>query len=160
VPSPSECRLVVCARCASDVGVVSLVVVSCRIRVCVCGEVSLDFSTVSPLDDINTSPGFLKALTYILALEPGAAMRTNRALDMHSMHSKDTIRLLGGLIWAAPPCSSWVWVGRHQTERSRSCPMGNPSKPVVAAGNMQASRLVLLVVLVCKTRVCHCVSRC
>jgi hypothetical protein len=35
-------------------------------------EVSLDFSTVSRLDDICTTTGFLRAITYVLALEPGS----------------------------------------------------------------------------------------
>ena len=48
--------------------------------------VGLDFSTVSDFDDITTSAGFLRALLYVMKLYPG------------------------GLLWAAPPCSSWVWV--------------------------------------------------
>ena len=48
--------------------------------------ISLDVSTVSEMDDITSNVGFLRALTYVLALFPG------------------------GLLWAAPPCSSWVWV--------------------------------------------------
>ena len=47
---------------------------------------SLDFSTVSNMDDINSSDGFVRSVLYIMHLKPR------------------------GLLWAAPPCSSWVWV--------------------------------------------------
>ena len=83
--------------------------------------VSLDFSTVSLWDDINTTPGFLRALTYVTALEPQ------------------------GLLWAAPPCSSWVWVGRSQTGRSKDHPLGDDTKPFVERANTQVARVVLLV---------------
>jgi hypothetical protein len=34
-------------------------------------EVSLDFNSVSPYDDMSTSSGFLRALLYVIGLEPG-----------------------------------------------------------------------------------------
>ena len=26
---------------------------------------------------------------------------------------------VGGVVWMAPPCSTWVWVSRHSTKRAR-----------------------------------------
>jgi len=83
--------------------------------------IGLDMSTVSEWDDLNTSAGFLRALTYVMALEPG------------------------GFLWAAPPCSSWVWVDRYQTGRSREQSLGDETRRSVHRANMQVSRVVLLV---------------
>ena len=35
----------------------------------------------------------------------------------------------GGLVWLGVPCSSWVWVGRGNTDRRGYCPAGNPDSP-------------------------------
>eukprot|EP00969_Alexandrium_andersonii_P143380 6338532-Alexandrium_andersonii.AAC.1 len=44
----------------------------------------------------------------------------------------------GGCIWAAPQCSSWVWIGRASTGRSSTSSGGNVSYPKVK----NASRMV------------------
>lgn len=75
------------------------------------------------LDDINSTPGFLRALTYVLHLGPQ------------------------GLLWAAPPCSTWVWIGRSQTGRTRRDPLGDKSKTFVDKANQQVSRVVLLILV-------------
>ena len=85
--------------------------------------VSLDMATVSEHDDLNTSKGFLRAITYVLGMKPG------------------------GLLWAAPPCSSWVWLSRGSTGRSLENPMGQTSYGRVRAANEQGSRVLLLILL-------------
>ena len=42
--------------------------------------------------------------------------------------------------WAAPCCSSWVWVGRNGTGRSKTQPAGDDSVPRVARGTEIAQR--------------------
>ena len=81
---------------------------------------SVDFQTVNGWDDINTSQGFLRALGCIMRLGPW------------------------GFIWAAMPCSSWVWIGRYQTGRNRDKPLGDQSKEFVCRANQQVCRIVLL----------------
>ena len=54
----------------------------------------------------------------------------------------------GSLLMCAPVCSSWVWMSRSTTLRSRILPLGDVSLASVAAGNLQVARLVLLLVLV------------
>ena len=85
--------------------------------------VSLDFSTVSYYDDINSTTGFLRALTYVIGLLPM------------------------GLLWLAPPCSSWVFMSRGSTHRTHESPLGNLAFEKVRAANMQVSRVVLLVLM-------------
>eukprot|EP00959_Pyramimonas_sp_CCMP1952_P460456 9479914-Pyramimonas_sp.AAC.1 len=65
-----------------------------------CSGVALDFKTISDQDDITSTDGFLRALLYVMCLKPG------------------------GLLWAAPPCSTWVWIGRKQTGRHHNV-LGN-----------------------------------
>ena len=54
----------------------------------------------------------------------------------------------GSLLMCAPVCSSWVWMSRSVTLRSRILPLGDVNQASVAAGNLQVSRLVLLLMLV------------
>jgi len=44
------------------------------------------------------------------------------------------------LVWLAPVCSSWVWVNRHTSGRSKAIPTGNPAVPSVQQGNQMTSR--------------------
>ena len=67
---------------------------------------TVDVSTVSPFDDINSSLGFIKALLYVMRL------------------SDD------GLFWAAPPCSTWVFMNRGTSKRSKVDPMGDTIKEI------------------------------
>ena len=86
------------------------------------GERNKKQHAISSDDDLASTKGFIRAITYILYL-------------------KDR-----GLLWAAPPCSSWVWVGRYQTGRSAADPGGN-SAPETVKANLLVSRVVLLVML-------------
>lgn len=44
------------------------------------------------------------------------------------------------LLFAAPVCSSWVWMSRSCTKRTPDNPLGDVSRPNVVAGNLQVSR--------------------
>ena len=80
-------------------------------------------STVAADDDINSSTGFLKALLYVMSL------------------SND------GLFWVAPPCSSWVWLSRGSSHRSKDNILGNDQYKNVRIANEQASRVALLILI-------------
>jgi hypothetical protein len=55
-----------------------------------------------------------------------------------------------GVLFAAPVCSSWVWMNRGSSGRSLAEPLGFEHRPHVQEGNLQVARLVLLLLL------CHC----
>ena len=48
----------------------------------------------------------------------------------------------GGVFWAAPPCSTWVFMSRHSTGRNL-CVTGNTSSPYVLAQNALVCRLLV-----------------
>eukprot|EP00971_Amphidinium_carterae_P219039 4347983-Amphidinium_carterae.1 len=52
-----------------------------------------------------------------------------------------------GLVWCAPPCSSWIWISRSTSKRSKVSIHGDESKFFVAAGNRTAEILAQLLVL-------------
>jgi hypothetical protein len=52
----------------------------------------------------------------------------------------------GGLVWLAPPCSTWVWMSRSSTGRHLD-PLGNRDNPNVERQNMLVSRLCYLISL-------------
>eukprot|EP00435_Cladocopium_sp_Y103_P026133 s332_g6.t1 len=52
-----------------------------------------------------------------------------------------------GLIHCGPPCSTWVWVNRATSKRSRDSPAGDASVPSVASSNLITCRLVLVLML-------------
>ena len=83
----------------------------------------LDCLTVHASDDINTTPGFIRALTYILALDTG------------------------GLLWAAPPCSTWVFLNKGTSGRTRTDPLGKVQHRSVSKANEQVARVVLLILV-------------
>ena len=65
---------------------------------------------------------------------------------------KAAIRLLarlkpGGAVWAAPKCSSWVFLCTSNSRRSKLNPNGNTSLPFVAEGNEIAKRAVALLLV-------------
>ncbi len=69
--------------------------------------------------DVLVPAGFLLLLEGVLRLRPG------------------------GLLWAAPPCSTWVVASRYST--GRSChPWGNPKSHYVQSQNALVCRLLLL----------------
>ena len=51
---------------------------------------------------------------------------------------------VGGLLAAGPQCSSWVWLCRKVTKRSKTNPLGAKSKQLVADGNATNSSMALL----------------
>ena len=81
---------------------------------------ALDFSTESEFDNINNSIGFVRALMAIMHL--GA----------------------DSLFWSAPPCSTWVFMNRGTSKRTKDDPLGDQSKKSVANANTQVSRVCLL----------------
>jgi hypothetical protein len=50
-----------------------------------------------------------------------------------------------GLVWFAPQCSTWVWVGRAHTKRTKTEPLGDVSRADVASSNEQAERIAALI---------------
>ena len=87
-----------------------------------CSAISMDYSTQSTDDDLTTTRGFLRALAHIVNLAPD------------------------GMLWTAPPCSSWVWIGRSSTSRTRESPLGNTDHEKVHMANVLVSRVTLLMI--------------
>ena len=63
---------------------------------------------------------------------------------IHALVLRSALQLLrrckeGGVIWLAPVCSSWVWISRGSSGRSKIMPLGLPSEST-AAGTLQVSR--------------------
>ena len=73
-------------------------------------------------EDIMSSEGFLTALRLVRDTEPG------------------------GLVHVAQVCSTWVYLCRASTGRSRSNPLGDLSSPLVVDANSMCSRVALLCV--------------
>lgn len=86
--------------------------------------VAMDFSSVSGFDDINTPKGFIKCMIYAMGLEPN------------------------GFLFAAPPCSSWIWISRGSSQRSEKQPLGNTGHEKVRGANEQVARVLLLIITV------------
>ena len=74
-------------------------------------------------DSLHLRQGLMLYLQYILRLKEGA------------------------LVFSGLPCSSFVWVSRSTTCRSKAYPMGDSSKPSTRRGNLLAVRWVLGVVV-------------
>ncbi|CAJ1447512.1 unnamed protein product [Effrenium voratum] len=92
--------------------------------------------TAIPFDVCNdcvrqdfTSPfGFSNALYWALCLQPGSGKLT------------------------APICSTWVWISRGSTGRSRDRPLGSPERsPAVATANTLVSRL-MIILMICSAK--------
>lgn len=75
---------------------------------------------MGPNYDILTTDGFFLCLLAVLSIKRG------------------------GLLWMAPPCSSWVWMSRGSTGRRPHDPMGDASIPNVQAQNKLACRVANL----------------
>ena len=78
---------------------------------------------LSPAHDITTPAGFCIAVELVLRVKEG------------------------GMIHLAPPCSTFVWVNRGTSGRSRERPEGRTQIKGVALANLIAVRCVLLVLL-------------
>ncbi|CAE7244498.1 unnamed protein product [Symbiodinium sp. CCMP2592] len=58
------------------------------------------------------------------------------------------LRLIpGGGLMIAPVCSSWIFMSRGSTKRSKYNARGNPSAPSVQQGNLMAARTAILLYL-------------
>ena len=79
--------------------------------------------------DLCTPRGFLYAMCLVLA-------------------TKDR-----GFLWFATVCSSWVWMCRGTSERSRGDIYGRPGSRSCYEGNMQAARSALLMLLGASRRI-------
>ncbi len=55
----------------------------------------------------------------------------------------------GGVLWAAPPCSTWVFLSRGSTLRTRTEPEGNRLSRAVVAQNALVERLCLVLEILC-----------
>ena len=65
------------------------------------------------------------------------------------------LRLMpGGLLCGGPQCSSWVWISRSSTKRSKDNPAGDVRRDSVREGNKLAVACALLANL-CVTQSCH-----
>ena len=55
----------------------------------------------------------------------------------------------GGVVWFAPPCSTWVWMSRASTKRSEQHmgPAGDESNPNVYRQNCLVGRICYLIAL-------------
>ena len=55
----------------------------------------------------------------------------------------------GGLVWIAPPCSTWVWMSRSSTGRSDKShgPLGDPDNENVQRQNVLVARMCYLLAL-------------
>ena len=76
-----------------------------------------DVATGGGAHDILTDQGLGNALFLIARVEPG------------------------GLVWFGPPCSSWVWISRRHSRRSRDDVAGDRSSAWVNKANMVAQRV-------------------
>ncbi len=81
---------------------------------------------------------------------------TGRALDREYCAGHDVLKPVGflclmstclelkpgGVLWAAPPCSTWVWLSRHSTGRDVQVE-GDTTREAVVSQNALVERLVL-----------------
>ena len=75
-----------------------------------------------------------------------------------TLHAVMRIRC-GGVLWAAPPCSTWVFLSRHSTGRNKN-PSGNwETSAYVASQNALVCRLLLLARLCIARRVHYIIEQ-
>lgn len=67
--------------------------------------------------------------------------------------------LPGGLYWCAPPCSSWVFLARGSTRRSRLRPQGKRKYASVRRANRICRRLVYLLEYCQKQGIAWCIEQ-
>ena len=78
-------------------------------------------------NDMLSSAGFLHAIAMTLKLDPQA-----------------------GFLWLATVCSSWVWICRSSSKRSREFPLGVPCRSNREANCMVARCCLLMVLCIAK----------
>ena len=89
----------------------------------------------NPLHDIRKVSGLMRACQLIMRLK------------------------VGGLLWSGTPCSTWVWIARSSTGRSRGNPLGRADQPCVSDANITASRVALLVLLAVARGCCWAIEQ-
>ncbi|CAJ1392640.1 unnamed protein product, partial [Effrenium voratum] len=65
----------------------------------------------------------------------------------------------GGHLTLAPVCSSWVYLSRGSTGRSRSRPEGSPYSPSAVAGNTMLYRCVILILFASSRGIWWCLEQ-
>jgi hypothetical protein len=78
---------------------------------------------LNAVEDITTPAGFRQALVYVLRLKPN------------------------GVIWAAPECKTWIFIGRKGTGRSFLNPRGDERKKQIRNANLIAENTICLLTL-------------
>ncbi|CAL1133886.1 unnamed protein product [Cladocopium goreaui] len=63
------------------------------------------------------------------------------------------LRRTAGLCWLAPVCSTWVWINRSTSGRSRERPLGAVHLAQVANANCMVSRCCILALVCCILRI-------
>ena len=64
-----------------------------------------------------------------------------------------------GLVWFAPPCSTWVWIARSHSRRSNSNPLGDEDRADVRLSNEIAVRVSVLLQLCRSLRIWYVVEQ-
>ena len=82
-----------------------------------------DKASIDPRQDLTTTEGFMRAFEKVLRLMPD------------------------GLLFAAPPCSLFVFMSAYVHQRSRDNPLGNQNVQCVKESNLVFSRTVYLILL-------------
>ncbi len=91
------------------------------------------------LQDITSAPGFITALILVFRL----ALTT----------AGGSLEAAGALMWLRTQCSSWVWLSRSKTGRSRRNAGGDRRRASVLQANCMVSRTCLLMALATAFRV-------
>ncbi|CAE7373324.1 unnamed protein product [Symbiodinium natans] len=94
-------------------------------RRCVAFDIAYDKTWMNMLSD----EGYVHALYQVMNLAPGT------------------------FLTLAPVCSSWVFMSRGTTKRTKGRPLGDQEAPSVDAGNRMASRVAILLFIACAKRV-------
>jgi len=76
----------------------------------------------------------LSAMCVDMYVLPGLACAYTKVLRLRR----------GGLCWGGVPCSSWVFLSRGATGRTRDAPLGRPDSQCAVMGNNLTSRFCLL----------------
>jgi hypothetical protein len=76
-----------------------------------------------PEHDLTTPIGIVRAIQLVLRLK------------------------IAGLLWNGMPCSTFIFLNRGTSKRSRQCPLGSEQVPSVATANLLASRVAILIML-------------
>jgi len=103
----------------------------------------------SGLRAITNSASDMGMIAYGYDKEDGPSLANNILSDQGY---KKALKLVcsikpGGFLWAAPECSSWIWVSRSGSGRSSYLPDGDITIPRIDKANRMVSRVVSLMLL-------------